>query len=50
MNGTVKIILFKDLFVIFLLSENPTHVAILGFGSTLDKAGKMAVKQTVYGL
>lgn len=32
MKGTVKIILFKDLFVIFPLAENRTRVAIAGFG------------------
>lgn len=50
MNGTVKIILRKDLFLIFAFAETPTHVAIMGFGRTLDEGLEIAVKQMVYWL
>ncbi len=36
--------------MIFPLAENPTHLAIMGFGRTLDEALEIAVKQTVYWL
>jgi acetamidase/formamidase len=48
MNGTVKIILRKDLFLIFAFAKTPTHVAIMELGRTLDEGLEMAVKQTVY--
>ncbi len=47
MNGTIQIILRKDLFYIFPFAETPTHIVIMGFGGTLDDAFEMAVKQTV---
>lgn len=47
MNGTIQIILRKDLFYIFPFAESPTHIVIMGFGQTLDDAFDMAVKQTV---
>ncbi|MEG4352065.1 acetamidase/formamidase family protein [Microcoleus sp. LAD1_D3] len=50
MNGTIQIILRKDLFLIFPFAETPTHIVIMGFGRTLDEAFEMAVKQTVYWL
>lgn len=50
MNGTIQIILRKDLFLIFPFAETPTHIVIMGFGQTLDDAFEMAVKQTVYWL
>ena len=50
MNGTIQIILRKDLFLIFPFAETPTHIVIMGFGRTLDDAFEMAVKQTVYWL
>ena len=50
MNGTIQIILRKDLFLIFPFAETPTHIVIMGFGQTLDDAFNMAVKQTVYWL
>ncbi len=50
MNGTIQIILRKDLFLIFPFAETPTHIVIMGFDRTLDEAFEMAVKQTVYWL
>lgn len=50
MNGTIQIILRKDLFLRFPFAETPTHIVIMGFGITLDEAFEMAVKQTVYWL
>jgi len=50
MNGTIQIILRKDLFLIFPFAETPTHIVIMGFGRTLDDAFELAVKQTVYWL
>ena len=50
MNGTIQIILRKDLFLIFPFAETPTHIVIMGFGRNLDEAFEMAVKQTVYWL
>jgi len=47
MNGTVQIILRKDLFLIFPFAETPTHIVILGFGRTLDEAFELALKQTI---
>src|SRR6476469_2079535 len=49
-NGTIQIILRKDLFLRFPFAETPTHIVIMGFGITLDEAFEMAVKQTVYWL
>jgi len=50
MNGTIQIILRKDLFLMFPFAETPTDIVTMGFGRTLDEAFELALKQTIYWL
>jgi acetamidase/formamidase len=47
MNGTLRIILHQDFFLIFPFAETPTHIIIMACGRTLDEALDLAVKQTI---
>jgi acetamidase/formamidase len=47
MNGTIQLILRKDLHLTVPIAETPTDFITMGFGSTLDAAFEQALEQAI---
>ncbi|MDX2241017.1 MAG: acetamidase/formamidase family protein [Leptolyngbyaceae cyanobacterium bins.302] len=47
MNGTIQLILHKDLNLTAPLAETPTDFILMGFGHTLDEALEQALQQAI---